>query len=250
MRNFFAEGNGVFSPEYITKNYKKVGDKLIFCFFHDVIDELLFEHKIDYYQTIFGENNIVIYKYVDDDIYIVHGYVGAPAAVGMLEELIALGVRNVVFVGGAGYLRKDDKRNNLHLISSAISEEGTSHHYFDYDEEMSYENDLYFHFRDFLNSKNVPFKESKTWTTDAVYRETKAKINEMVSKGAALVEMEQSALIALAKYRSIGYAGLIYAGDDVSKDDYEIDNNNLSWRNSKDIRRDMVDYAHLFLKSE
>src|SRR5574344_1371238 len=100
----FIDEKYLTNPEATTKGYKKIGKNLIFTFFKDVIDELMFEKEIDYCITLYGENSYTIYKFVNYDIYIVHGIIGCPASGAMLEELISLGVQNVIFAGGGGSL--------------------------------------------------------------------------------------------------------------------------------------------------
>lgn len=252
MIEFFSNEEGVISPSILSKNYKKIGSSLIFCFFHDVIDELLFEHKIEYYQTIFGENSYIIYKYIDEEIYIVHGIVGAPASSIMLEELIALGANKIVFVGCAGYLKPEIKNENIFLVKGAISNDGTSHHYLKFDYEIPNESPLFLELKDFFTAKKIPFNECITFTTDGLYRETKEKLNWAINNGASTVEMEQSALIAVSKFRNAQYASILYAHDDVSKDNYDDSNDEdlLLWRKFEDVRRDLVNYCHDFLKSK
>lgn len=55
--------------------------------------------------------------------------VGAPMAAGVLEELIAFGCRSFIACGGAGALRQDLTVGHLVLVTSALRDEGTSHHY-------------------------------------------------------------------------------------------------------------------------
>ena len=57
--------------------------------------------------------------------------VGAPQAVMILEKLIALGARRVIFLGWTGGLNPALSPGDLILPDEAISEEGTSRHYSD-----------------------------------------------------------------------------------------------------------------------
>ncbi|MCI8337918.1 MAG: nucleoside phosphorylase, partial [Lachnospiraceae bacterium] len=60
-------------------------DKLIITFFHEVIDKLVDEGKIMHEKTIGGENPVLIYRFLDDDILITLGQVGCPACAGNLD---------------------------------------------------------------------------------------------------------------------------------------------------------------------
>ncbi len=55
-----------------------------------------------------------------------------------------------------------------------------------------------------------------TWTTDGLYRETPARIARRRAAGCLTVEMEAAALFAIARFRGVELAQIVYAGDDVS----------------------------------
>ena len=67
-----------------------------------------------------------------------------------------------------------------------------------------------------LSEANIPFVKGKTWTTDAFYRETQAKVALRRKERCLTVEMEAAAFFAVAKFRRVAFAQMLYAGDDVS----------------------------------
>jgi uridine phosphorylase len=69
-----------------------------------------------------------------------------------------------------------------------------------------------------LERRNVPFVTGKTWTTDAIYRETRAKIAHRAAEGCITVEMESAACFAVASFRRVRFGQILYAGDDLSGD--------------------------------
>jgi len=73
----------------------------------------------------------------------------------------------------------------------------------------------------------------KTWTTDAPYRETLAKVQRRKSEGCVVVEMESAAFFALAQFRGVTFAQILYGGDDVSGD-HEWDNR--AWQSQTPVR--------------
>jgi uridine phosphorylase len=58
----------------------------------------------------------------------------------------------------------------------------------------------------------------KTWTTDAIYRETPARIARRRAEGCITVEMEAAAFFAVAQFRGVTFGQILYGGDDVSGD--------------------------------
>lgn len=67
-----------------------------------------------------------------------------------------------------------------------------------------------------LSERDVPFVMGKTWTTDALYRETRAKAARRVAEGCVCVEMEAAACFAVAQFRDVSFGQMLYAGDDLS----------------------------------
>jgi len=61
----------------------------------------------------------------------------------------------------------------------------------------------------------VAFHSGKVWTTDAIYRETEAKVLAYGSQGMLAVEMEMSALFTVARFRGVALAGLLIVSDEL-----------------------------------
>ena len=55
-----------------------------------------------------------------------------------------------------------------------------------------------------------------SWSTDAIYPETRARVSRQVEEGCLVVEMEASALMAIARYRSIPFGEVVMAGDSLA----------------------------------
>ena len=67
----------------------------------------------------------------------------------------------------------------------------------------------------------VPHVTGTTWTTDALYRETRDKVARRVAEGCLTVEMEAAAFFAVAAFRGVAFGQLLYAGDDLSGDGWD-----------------------------
>ena len=72
-----------------------------------------------------------------------------------------------------------------------------------------------------LDGRGVPYAVGKTWTTDAPYRETRAKVAARRREGCITVEMETAALLAVARHRGVRFGQYLYAGDDVSGETWD-----------------------------
>jgi len=109
--------------------------------------------------------------------------VGAPAAVVMLEELIAFGVRRFVSVGTAGSLVLDLPPGSLLLCDGAFRDEGCSYHYLPEAELAAPDPGLTEKLGAALAERNLAFRRGPAWTTDAIYRETKDEVEFFRKKG-------------------------------------------------------------------
>lgn len=146
--------------------------------------------------------------------------VGAPQAVMILEKLIALGARRVIFLGWTGGLNPALSPGDLILPDKAISEEGTSRHYSD-KICSGPSSPLLGHIKKALEREGLSFKQGPVWTTDAPYRETIDKVKAFQSQGVLGVDMELSAFFTVSAFRGIEAAALLIVSDDLS---------GLTWR--------------------
>jgi len=86
-----------------------------------------------------------------------------------------------------------------------------------------------------LEARGVPFRVDKTWTTDAPYRETPQKIARRRAEGCLTVEMEAAALMAVAQFRDVPFAQVLYGGDDLSGAEWDM----RAWRSLADVRESL-----------
>ena len=66
-----------------------------------------------------------------------------------------------------------------------------------------------------LEQQGLTFTKGEIWTTDAIYRETPEKVRKYRKKGILAVEMEISALLTVAAYRSVSLTGLLVVSDEL-----------------------------------
>ena len=151
-----------------------------------------------------------IYKiiYKNKEIITFTSPVGAPWATMVLEDLISLGLKKIIYYGTCGVL-DDTSENEILIPVKSKREEGTSYHYIDkleyIDINPKYQDD----FIKILKSKKISYELCNSWTTDAPYRETKGKVKEFIREGIKTVEMEASALAAIGIFRNIDFYFLL-----------------------------------------
>ena len=64
-----------------------------------------------------------------------------------------------------------------------------------------------------LDAAGIEHVRAKTWTTDAFYRETAVKVKRRLAAGARVVDMEASAIMAWAQFRSAKVYQFFYTAD-------------------------------------
>ncbi len=149
----------------------------------------------------------VVGRYGDAKICVYRIYIGAPAAAMAMELLIAAGVRKFILFGGCGAIHPSVKIYDLVVPTWGIREEGTSYHYLPPDvvpEPSSYVSKaIEEKLRPVTKELSINLHVGGIWTTDAIFRQTRDKVRKYSSKGVLAVDMESTALMAVAMYRGV-----------------------------------------------
>ena len=152
---------------------------------------------------------------------VVHPGVGAPNAASRLERMIALGCRRFVACGGAGVLDGSIGVGRIVVPTAAIRDEGTSYHYLAPTREVAPTRKALSAIKATLSENHHDYVRGKTWTTDAVYRETRSRLMRRRREGCVVVDMEAAAFFAVARFRRVEFAQILYAGDSLAGRQWE-----------------------------
>jgi uridine phosphorylase len=219
----FDSAEAVIEPSVLIKP-RDVPAHVVLCYFQDVIERVVQEHDgrlVTNLRSEIGDNPIYEIAYEDRRLALVHPGVGAPLAAAFVEELIALGCRAFVAAGGAGVLVPELRLGHVIVPTAAIRDEGTSYHYLPPAREVTADPSAVAAIVATLKRHEVPYVTGKTWTTDGLYRETRGKIARRVAEGCLAVEMEAAACFAVAAFRGVPFGQLLYAGDDLSGEQWD-----------------------------
>jgi uridine phosphorylase len=229
--DFDDDRPAMLEPTSLIPRNEAMPEHCVICFFHDVMDHMLgagLISEIACLKSEIGRHPVFLVKDTDPKVALLHPGVGAPLAAALLEETIALGGRKFIACGGAGTL-DSHVLGKLIVPTSAIRDEGTSYHYLPPGEEVGPTPAALQAIEQTLNAAGVPFEKTKTWTTDAVYRETRGKVALRKESGCGCVEMEAAALFAVALFRGVELAQILYAGDDLGGDSWDSRNWDDQW---------------------
>lgn len=215
---------------------KALPPKCVITFFRKELDQLVEEKKLPVIGHLNSEVlDIPIYGY-NESICITMPFSTAPGAAGTVEELHAMGCDKFIVCGGAGSIKKDSRVGEIIVPLAAVRDEGTSYHYLEPSREVECHKAAANHVISGLEKLGIPYTTGKTWTTDAMYRETPEMIELRRSEGCITVEMEAAAFFAVSRYYDIPLAQLLYAGDDVSGEKWDT----RSWNKQKNVRSNMI----------
>ena len=195
-------------------------------------DEELLKDCKPFFKFIGASTVLDIYIYIDK-IVLAYAPLGAPAAGGLLEELIAYGIKRVLACGSSGLIGEFDS-SHLLLVNKAIRDEGLSYHYMEPSLYVETSEPFTKEIEKELTKRNILFDEGITWTTDAFYRETKSRIEIRREQGAIAVEMECAGLAAVANFRNIEFAQILYFSDIVKQEGWS------GFRDDRHLVKDIV----------
>jgi uridine phosphorylase len=207
----------------------------VVCFFQDVIDRLVLEHAarpLSHREWEGMSHPLYELEHLGQRLAVFHPGVGAPLAAGMLEEVIALGCKKFIACGGCGVIEAGIEVGKFLVPYSALRDEGTSYHYLKPSREVAAGPQALAAIEKTLQRNQQDYRLVKTWTTDAPYRETLEKVRLRRAEGCQTVEMEAAAFFAVAQFRGVPFGQILYAGDDVSGEQWA----SRSWHTRRDVR--------------
>jgi uridine phosphorylase len=194
------------------------------CFFQDVIALLVERHEAKVVKRLKSEIGVhPVHEIALEGrrLAVFHPGVGAPLAAGFLEEVIATGCRKFIACGGAGVLHSEIAVGHVLVPTAAVRDEGTSYHYLPASREVEASAEGVAAIEATLRAHSVEYVLTKTWTTDALYRETPDKVRRRKEEGCLAVEMEAAAFFAVARFRGVPFAQMLYGGDDVGAEEWD-----------------------------
>lgn len=167
------------------------------------------------YETKFLFNEIYIDE-TNDFCFVPIPGMGAPALALSLELAITLGVKKCIFLGTAGSLQEEVWATDRVICQEALCGDGTSGHYTNH-EIVRADRKLLKSFSLTLQEEKQDFHIGRVWSTDAIFRETKAEIQHYQKNAVLGVDMETAAFLAICHQHKIqGVAGLVIS-DNLSK---------------------------------
>ncbi len=179
-------------------------------------------------------------KYRHQDVAIVGPMLGAPHAVMILEKLIVLGAKKILFLGWCGSVRKRVRIADIVVPDRAVIGEGTSAHYPLKSGGPRPSEGIVRAIEGSLEVCSIPFHKGLVWSTDAPYRETRDKVLSLQRDGVLGVDMEISALFTVARFRQVEIGALLVVSDEVGSLDWKPGFSSGKFKNSRKMAAEIV----------
>ena len=236
---FDDHSEALIEPRNVIEAIPEIPKQCVICFFQDVIDHLRGQNcltELTALNSEMGRHPVYVFHHKHQSVTLFHPGVGAPLAAGLLEEVIALGCDTFVVCGGAGVLGDNLAVGYLLVPTSAIRDEGTSYHYLPPSREVAATPEVVAAIEATFKEHQIAYRLTKTWTTDAFFRETHEKVQLRRSEGCLTVEMEAAALFAVAQFRQVRIGQILYSGDYLGGEYWD----SRAWNDRWEIREQLV----------
>ena len=222
----FEDVAAVIEPtEKPVHNKGEVCQTIILSFNGEILKRLIESEEVYpevYLKSINGQHPWYIYRQGPSKLAVMLAPIGAPMIVGQLEELAARGFKNFIILGSCGVLDSSIEADKIILPAAALRDEGTSYHYAPPGDEVAYDESLLIKLEAIFDKHNIKHIRTKSWTTDAFYRETPDKVKRRLAAGAQVVDMEASAIMAWSQFRKSKVYQFFYTAD-------YVDHHNRTW---------------------
>lgn len=225
LEEFESERNAVINPERVVTPIENFPEVTISCFswklFEAVLATFPDAKQIGELHSSTGLIPVYEVEYKGKRFALFHSFVGEPICVGNYEELMVMGSKRLIILGTCGVLDKSIESCGIIIPTKAIRDEGTSYHYAPPSDTIEVNKKYIPEFKEVLKECGYPYVEGTTWTTDAIYRETRERVERRKAQGAICVEMECAGMQAVCDFRGTEFFQFFYAADNLDHSSWQ-----------------------------
>lgn len=218
---FDAETEEILKPHFISPKAYGFPETVIAAFRKDTVSlaaELYGNRIVSTVQAGYTlPINSLTYK--GHDIAVYFQPPGGSSSAAILEELISKGGKKFVFFGACGALDSDIHPGRIIVPNAAYRDEGVSYHYMPAGDYVKVQTSG--RLAEILAELNIPYIVGKTWTTDAIFRETIKNKELRKSEGCIVVEMECASIMSVGLFRGAEIYQFLYAEDNLDNEKWD-----------------------------
>ncbi len=225
LEEFDENRQAVVNPSDLIKPIPDMPKVVVSCFARETFEGMVNSfHGEKIGETMEANMVIPVYKtnYNGTSIGLFMSTVGAPACVSTAEEIFAMGAETIILFGTCGVLDKSIEDCSIIIPNKAVRDEGTSFHYAPASDEITVNPQYIETFTKMLKELDCKYTIGKTWTSDGIYRETREKVMRRKESGCICVDMECSAMSAMALFRKKEIFQFFYAADNLDAEVWDI----------------------------
>ena len=223
IKTFDNTSEEILKPSNLINKEEYFPEIVIVTFSEKMLKAILNNYKSETISSISAGYKHLIYKtrYGVKEIAFYMTSIGAPVTVGLIEEILVKGGKKILLFGSCGSLDNNITDGHIVVPTHAYRDEGTSYHYVSADEGDFIKVKTAKRIREILEELKVPVISGKTWTTDAIYRETRKNMELRKNQGCITVEMECAAVMAMAQFRKAEIYQFLYTADNLDCEEWE-----------------------------
>lgn len=172
-------------------------------------------------------------------------FAGVPVALGLsakgsyaaggLDEMIAMGVRRAIFLGGAATLVTQIPVDTLFVPTKALRDDGVSLHYEPPSRYATPDPGLVASLQRAVRLAGLPLHTGPIWTTTAHFRQTIPRVRAFREEGCLAVNNEAAAAFSVGRHRKADVAALVMIGDTLAADRFEVPRGHAKLYGAADI---------------
>ena len=188
--SFDGKSRAILNPEDIIPRPENFPKTVLASFQKGIVQELHNILQPEEFDSLDCVYRVPLYRfsYQGQELALYLSPLGGPASAGILEKIIAKGAERVLFFGTCGAL--DNARTDGKLVVPTAGK-----------------------LCEIFDGLGVPYVRGKTWTTDAIYRETERNAEARRSEGCLTVEMECASVMAVGQFRQFPVYQFLYTAD-------------------------------------
>lgn len=131
------------------------------------------------------------------------------------EILCGAGIKNIIRIGSCGALKEDIKVGDLVLATASVRGDGVTPYYVTNDFVTVSDKNLNSVMEELTKATGIKVHTGLVWTTDALLKETREKVNDAVGKGAIAVDMVTSAFLTICQINKVKAAAILSVSDNI-----------------------------------
>lgn len=213
--------NAVIEPEMLAPPIRGFPKTAVTCFSTRLLNQVMAgREKEEICRLDTEDGGVPVYRISENgrEFGVYMSRVGAPACAVQMEEMISRGASKFVMFGSCGVLDGSLGKWRTIVPVAAARDEGVSYHYLPAADEIAMQKESVAILCRALADCGEEYVLGKVWTTDAIYRETREKMERRKASGCIAVDMECASVHAVAEFRGVKLAQFFYAEDNLDEE--------------------------------